>query len=78
MIKPEATEEQKLLMSQLTTQNEKLAKKLLKMKKKMLQLAEESNNQKHELEKELAKKAEKEGLIESQKQFFENMAKIES
>jgi hypothetical protein len=36
MIKPEATEEQKLLMSQLTTQNEKLAKKLLKMKKKML------------------------------------------
>lgn len=30
------SEEQKMLMAQLTSQNEKLSKKLLKMKKKML------------------------------------------
>ena len=48
------------------------------MKKKMLQLAEEANNQRSDLERELSKKVEQQNLIESQQQFFEKMAKIET
>lgn len=48
------------------------------MSKKMQQLADSSKHQVHAFERELAKKAEKESLLESQQKFFDKMAKIEN
>ena len=65
-------------MQQIQAQNDKFTKKLHKMSKKMQQLADSSKHQVHAFERELAKKAETESLLESQQKFFDKMAKIEN
>ena len=72
------TEEEHQKMQQIQAQNDKFTKKLHKMSKKMQQLADSSKHQVHAFERELAKKAEKESLLESQQKFFDKMAKIEN
>ena len=72
------SEEDKERMDNLRAQNEKLAKKLGKMAKRMQQMGEASKAQINAMEREIAKKAEKQSIVESQQNFIDNMTKIES
>ncbi len=65
-------------MDFLNKQNEKLTKKLLKLSKKMQEISADNQQHIEALERDLAKKAEKESLLESQQKFFDNLAKIEA
>ena len=62
----------------MKAQNDKLVQKIKKVNKKMAQMQEASKAQIDSLQAEVARKAEKESLIESQQKFFDNLAKIEN
>lgn len=60
------TEDEKERMDLLNKQNEKLTKKILKLSKKMQEISNDNQQHIEALEREIARKAEKESLLESQ------------
>ena len=72
------SEADKVSFDAMRAQNEKLMRKLEKVKNKMLQIQDFSTQMINSLQEELTKKAEKESLEQSQKKFFDKMMNIES
>ena len=72
------SETDKASFDAMRAQNEKLMRKLEKIKNKMVQIQDLSTQKISNMQEEITKKAEKESLEQSQKQFFDKMMSMES
>eukprot|EP00347_Sterkiella_histriomuscorum_P017595 403348737 len=63
---------------ELKSMNDKLQKKLQKMSKNLKKSSENSKQQIEGLQNEIARKAEKDSLIQNQQKFFDNLTQMEN